>query len=281
MTLFNYYYYYCGLFLIVYTKYLLANKCNECDGMIFNDFLTADHVPPPTRGDCEIASTDGSCSVRITWFKHSATEVYYGSDSHIPTDSIVVKTERRVTTWSGEYETRRHIIYKCKPSNTTPCNTVENLKQAIASVTFPTDEQMKKFDTLIVPTTDFDGRLCLNFSNTTNCNNINLVSCQQCIGIIQYSEHIDICATCPANKALANFLEYETTFQVHNQTRSDVIRLGCRKRGACNSIENIEKIKKTLVTQFDFHKFSSSTAASITLSTTLVLIMPIIMRLAR
>ncbi|UJR15504.1 hypothetical protein I4U23_002447 [Adineta vaga] len=258
MTLLHYYY--LGFIFINYAKYLLALKCYECDGMIFNSSLTIDNIPSPTKDDCKIVSAELTCSVRIGWYKDRATEVYYGADTPLPIDSVVVKTERKVTTWSGEYETRRFIIYNCKAMNSTPCNTVENAKRAIASTTFPTEDQIDKFDSLIVPTTDFDGRSCLNYTNATDCRDINLVSCQQCVGIIEYSERQETCATCPANKATMNFFDYETTFFLTNRTHLDVIRLGCRKHGACNSIENINKIKDTLITDFDFGKFYYSTA---------------------
>jgi len=259
MILFNYYYF--GLVLIIHTKYLLAYKCHECNGISLNYSITFANIPSPTRDDCQIKTAKDSCSVRVTWFNDGTSEVYYSTDQGLPLDSVFALTERRVTAWSGQYGTRKSLVYTCKALNTTPCNTVENLQSAIIFTTFPTDEQIQKFDTLIVPTTNFDGRSCLQISNKTDCPQTNLANCQQCMSMIQYSEQINTCAMCPPGKAIANFFDYSTTFFLNNQTRSDVIRLGCRKYGACNSIENLEQIKNTLITDFDFNPFNYSTAS--------------------
>jgi hypothetical protein len=248
--------------------------------MVFNYSITIDNIPFPTRDDCELVSAENSCSVRVAWFNDGSSEVYYSTDVPVPFDSVMATTERKVTTWSGEYVTHKFLIYSCKASNTTPCNTVENLKRSIISTTFPTDDQIRQFDALIVPTTDFDGSLCSKLSNSTDCPETNLASCQQCMGIVQYSKQIDTCATCPAGKAITNFFDYETTFLLNDQTRLDVIRLGCRKYGACNSLENVGKIKNTLITQFNFDKFYSSTA-SIIIPTMIVLFMASISELFR
>ncbi|CAF4080371.1 unnamed protein product [Rotaria sp. Silwood2] len=280
MILFNYYYfyYYFGLFLIVHARYLLAYKCHECKGITFNYSITIDNIPSPTRNDCEIITAENGCSVRIGWLDDGTSEVYYDSDPDLPFDSVVAKIERKVTTWSGVYVTNRFIGYNCKASNATPCNTVDNLKLAIISTILPTDEQIVKFDPLIVPTTEFYGSLCLQFSNMTNCPKTNILTCQQCIGIVQYSKQIDICAMCPAGKAVTNFIDYYSTFFLNNQTRLDRIILACRKYGACNSIENIGRIKNALGTKFDFDKFFRSTA-SILKSTMIILSMMLIIGL--
>ncbi|CAF1114020.1 unnamed protein product [Adineta ricciae] len=271
-------YYFGLLVLLLHAQCRLALQCYECNGMNFNMSLTSDNIPSPTAPDCEIVSAQSTCSVRIGWYKGNKTEVYYGADTPLPIDSVMIKTERKVTAWSGEYETRRFIIYNCKASNSTPCNTVENAKRAIKSTTFPTDEQIDKLDSLIVPTTDFDGRMCLNFTNASDCRETNIVACQQCIGIVQYFETPDVCATCPAGKAIMNFFDYESTFFLTNRTYFDVIRLGCRKYGVCNSIENMDRIKNTLSTNFDFKKFYYSTA-SLTKSNVIVFISIFLLRL--
>jgi hypothetical protein len=275
MTLVNCYYYF-GLCLIIHARYLSAYKCHECDGMIFNSTLTIDNLPRPDRDDCIEVTAESSCFVRIGWFGNGITEVYYSADSSLPIDSVVVITERKVTTWSGEYVTHRFIGYSCKASNTTPCNTVENLKRAILSTTFSTNEEIQKFDALIVPTTDFDGSLCSEYTNATDCPTTNLASCQQCMAIVQYSDQINTCTMCPAGKAITNFIDYYSTFLLNNRTRLDMIRLGCRKHGACNSIENIEQVKNTLITKFDFKNFDNSTASISKLSKLILFIMIII-----
>jgi hypothetical protein len=261
MIVFNYYYYF-TLFLIVHMDFISALQCYECNGIVFNYSITMDKIPSPSDIGCKIGTARSSCSVRVGWFEDSGSEVFYTTDLGLPLDSISVQIDRRVTTWSAEYATRRYIIYTCQPSNSTPCNTVENFKRAMASTTFPTNEQIQKFDTLIAPTTEFFGSSCFQTSNMTTCPETNLVSCQQCWGIMEYSKQINTCAMCPAGKALTNFIEYSSTFFLTNQTRSDSIRLGCRKFGPCNSVENLLKIKNTLNNQFDFDQFNNSTVLS-------------------
>jgi hypothetical protein len=258
MILFNYYYF--GLFLIVHTKYLFAYQCYECNGISLNYTVTIDNIPSPNTSNCAIVSARDSCSVRVAWFSDGKSEVYYSRDQGLPTDSIWALIERKVVAWSGQYTTGKFIIYTCNTSNTEPCNNVENLKRTIISTIFPTDEQIEKFDLLIVPTTYFDGRTCVQVSNMTDCPQTNLVSCQQCMGIIEYSDQLNICAMCPSGKAIQNFLEYSTTFLINNETQSDTIKLGCTQYGGCNSIENLRQIKNKLITKFDFHQFYHSTA---------------------
>jgi hypothetical protein len=272
MILFKYCYYFL-LFLIVHTKSLSASQCYECNEMLLNHSITIDNIPSPTSSACKIVTARSTCSVRVGWLTDGASEIYYSIDQGLPSDSISVLTDRRVTTWSAEYTTRRFIIYTCTASNTTPCNTVENFKRAIASTTFPTDEQMQKFDALIAPTTEFFAASCLQSSNMTDCPQTNLAACPQCLGMIEYSEQIHTCARCPTGRAVANYFDYTATFLLNNQTRSDTIKLGCRKFGPCNSIENLVQIKNTLTTKFDFAKFNSSTALIPQLSLIVFLIM--------
>ena len=215
---------------------------------------------------CKIVTSKTSCSVRVSWFAHNASEVHYTADLDLPPDSISVQMDRRVTTWSAVYATRRFLIYTCQPTNTTPCNTAENVKRAIESTIFPTEEQIQKFDILIAPTTEFFGYSCSQSSTTTNCPTTNLASCQQCWGIMEYADRVDTCAVCPAGKALANFIEYSTTFLLNNQTRSDTIKLGCRRFGPCNSVDSLTQIKNTLTTRFDFGQLFTSSASTVQFS---------------
>lgn len=272
MELFNYF----GLFLFIYVKYTLANVCYECSGMVYKYPITIDNVPAPNGEQCGVTVAENTCSVRVTWFDDGSSEVHYLPDANLPIDTILTKTERKVTAWSGEYITNKYLAFTCQASNTTPCNTPGNLRRAILSTTWSQPEQTEKFDTLIVPTTDFYGSSCLQVSNASYCPKTNLLSCQQCMAIVQYDEEKRVCAMCPSGKALTNFYEYETTFYLKNQTRSDKIILACRKRGACNAIENIDRIKDGLVTKFDFKKFYRSSATNIKSTMNILLMISII-----
>lgn len=278
MILFKYYY---GLFIVFNAQHLLAHQCYDCEEMTFNYSITIDNIPPPTSSDCKIITADYGCSVRVAWFSDGNSEVRYTIDPELPFDSVVARTHRQVTVWSGEYVTSKYIAYNCKALNTTPCNTADNLKRVISSTILPTDEQIEKFDTLIVPTTDFEGNLCFQVSNRSNCADTVLNSCQQCVGIIEYSDKVSACAMCPSGKAVTNFFDYYSTFLLETHTQSDLITLACRKRGSCNSLGNLEKIKNTLIMKFDYDKFSPSTTAtaSITKSTINLLFIMLTIRL--
>ncbi|CAF2989875.1 unnamed protein product [Rotaria socialis] len=264
-----------GLILIVHARYILGNVCHECNGMTFNSIITVDNLPSPIGEECEIVPSEYGCSARVTWFDDGTSEVHYIADPNFPLESVITQTERKVTTWSGEYITNKYISFNCQASNNTPCNTAENLKRALISTTWSTNEQIEKFDTLIVPTTDFYGSTCLQLLNKSNCPITNLLSCQQCMGIIEYSNTKSVCAMCPSGKALTNSYEHETIFFLQNKTQVDKITLACRRRGACNSIENIDRIKNELDIKFDFEKFYRSTA-SITKSPMMILFLVVI-----
>lgn len=253
------YYYFGFLFILQLINALDAFPCHQCKSMIFNHSITIDEIPSPSHDDCTIITAESTCSVRISYFENGQSEVLYTSDLGLRADTISVQILRRVTTWSAAYDTRRYMIYTCQPSNSTPCNTDENLKRSIASTIFPSEERIQKFDTLIAPTTEFFGQQCYQNSNSTDCLESNFASCQQCWGILQYSAQTTFCGMCPAGKALTNFIEYTSTFYLDNQTRSDTITLGCRQFNACNSMENLDRIRKTLITQFDFNRFNTST----------------------
>jgi hypothetical protein len=259
MIVFNSYYYF-GLFLIIHMDYLSALSCYQCKGINLNYSITIDQIPSPSNDVCKIETARSSCSIRVGWFSDGQTEVSYTTDLSLPLDSVTTQIDRRVTTWSAEYSTRRYIMYNCRSSDSTPCNTAENFKRVMSSTIFPTHEQIEKFDTLIAPTTDFFGNSCFQTSNTTDCPQTNLASCQQCWGILEYSKQQNsTCAMCPPGKAITNTLGYSSTFFLNNQTRSDSITLSCRKFGPCNSIDNLLKIKDTLTTQFNFGRFNNST----------------------
>ena len=250
---------YFGFLFVLQQTSLAAFPCHQCKAMIFNHSITIDEIPSPSSDDCTIITADNTCSVRISYYENGNSEVLYTTDLDLRADTISVQILRRVTTWSAAYDTRRYMIYTCQPSNSTPCNTEGNLKRSIASTIFPNDDQIRTFDTLIAPTTEFFGRQCYQDSNSTECVENNFDSCQQCWGIMQYSAQTTVCGMCPAGKALTNFIEYTSTFYLDNQTRSDTIKLGCRQFNACNSIENLERIRQILITEFDFDRFNTST----------------------
>ena len=174
------------------------------------------------------------------------------------------------------YATHQFISYNCNASNPIPCNTVNNLKRILTSTILPTNEEIQKFDTLIVPTVHFDSSLCLQISNMTNCPESNLDSRQQCINIIQYSETRDTCAVCLSGQAFMSLFNFYTIFLLNNRSQSDTITLACRRHGACNSVENIDKIKRTLITKFDSNKFYSATASGQNLTMDILLIIYVV-----
>ena len=251
-----------GLIILVQNQYLFANQCYDCT-QSFNYPITIENLTETVTNSCSIQTNVSACFTRVTWFEAGHSELYFTSESDpVVDDTIKILVNRRVITWSAEYTTRRYIIHICQNSNNLPCNTIDNLKRLLASTTLPTDEQIAKFDSLIAPTTDFYGGSCFNQTNATACPTTNIASCQQCMGIMEYANETTYCLMCPAGKANANFFDYESTYALKNQTHSYTVRLGCRKYSQCNSIENINKIKTTLSSYFDYSTFNGSTTTS-------------------
>ena len=258
-------YYYLILLLFFYTKCLQAYPCHVCNTMFFNYSMTIDKLPSPTGADCQIITAETGCFTRIDWFNDESSQVLYGTNPGFPYDIVNVQTRRSVDLLAVSYSTVKYIAYVCGSSDSTPCNTVENLKRSIISTTLPTTEQIKQFDSLIVPATDFDSKSCLVLTNMTdNCPPTDPVNCQQCIIAVEYLQTPNICAACPENEVTGNLLVHDTTFFINNRTQYQEISLECQiqMNNGCNSIENVEAIRQTLKSKFDFDKFFYSTAST-------------------
>ncbi len=262
------------LLLIFYTKHISAYRCLKCATEVFNHLVSSDNITFPTEDDCNVVTAVHGCYVHINWLPDGTSEVSYKTNPPLPCDSILTKIERQVNLDTGEYSTGRSISYSCR-SNGTACNTIANIKRAINSITFPTDEQQAQFDTIIAPTKNFNRRSCSQGSNMTICPNISLNNCQQCMSVAQFSQSMKICSTCSTGRITKNFFTYHTTILLSTKSRWEQVTIGCQKRNACNSMKNIEKIKHTLAIQLDFMKFHRSTAST-TKATAIVLLFIII-----
>ena len=262
MSFFNIYVYF-GFLLLFYTKYLLAYQCHDCTSMVFNYSITIDNLPSPTRDDCQIVSSISGCFVRVAWHNGQTSDVSYGANLGFPLDSVVVTTERQASILSNLYTTQKYISFICGSSDEIPCNTVENLKRTVISTTLPSDEQITQFNDLLIPTKAFNGSLCFDFSNMTDyCSATDPENCQQCLIAVEYTEEISVCAACPEGEANWNFFDYYTSFFLNNRTRLDRISFGCQKGDVCNSMKNMEEVKQTIMSKFDFDNFFYSTAST-------------------
>ncbi len=275
MAFFNSYYYF-GLVLICYIKYLQANQCHECNTMTFNYSITADTLPSPNRSDCKIIPSDLLCYVAINWFNDGTSSVFYSAHIPLSSESIMTTTRRLIYT-SNVYLSRRSIGYSCISSDTTPCNTVDKLKRSIISTSLPSEEQMKEFDKLIVPTIEFNSSSCFNYSNfTDDCPETDLVNCQQCLIAVNYAQQVDICAACPPGRDPHNSIDHQTVFYLNNRTEFHLVIIQCQTGNGCNTIENSEQVKQKLMSSFDFNKFSGSTA--LTSTSTVVILLAIFVK---
>jgi hypothetical protein len=278
MTLFYCYYYFC-LLLLFHTKYLQAYSCHVCDSMYFNYSITTDNLPSPTSDGCQIITAETGCFARVDWYNDQTSAVLYGTNPGFPRDTVIAQTRRGVNILSGLYIAQKYVAFICGSLNSMPCNTVDNLRRSIISTTFPTEEQIKQFDELIAPAEVFNSSLCFKFTNMTDdCSETDLLNCQQCIIGVEYSQETNVCAACPDDEAISNFFSYDTTFLLNNRTQSEEISLTCQRNNACNSMENIEDIRKTIKSKFDFNKFFHSTA-SITKSSLVLLVISLCMEL--
>ncbi|CAF0957330.1 unnamed protein product [Adineta steineri] len=263
------YYYFLNLLLFNYIQYLSAYPCYVCSPIHFNYSVTVDNFPSPTEHDCNIITAETGCFVRVFWNNNKTTEITYGTNLGFPHDSVRVEIGRGVNTLSNLYTTEVQIAFICGSSDSTPCNTVENLKRSFISTTLPTENKIREYDELLIPTQTFNSSLCYEFSNMTDlCPQKDLDDCRKCFIVIEYSQITDICATCPSGEFEWNNFRYNTMFLLQNRTRSDSIFLRCQSGVNCNSINNIEKIQQNLVAQFDFDKFFYSSTSTIIYSTT-------------
>ena len=249
--------------------------------MYFNYPITVDTVPSPDRSDCNQTTSDDHCYVEVTWNDDGSSIVAYTAHAPLSATSILIEVIRSVNASgiyinsSSSYSTSRTIGYACLTldSSATPCNDVNILKRSIIASTLPTEETMKSFDSLIAQTVDFNTSLCLNYTNMTNeCPPYDLVYCEQCVAFVQYTQPSEICATCPSDRAYENSVTLDTKIFLDNQTAIDTVSIFCQTDGSCNSIQNTDRIRQTLMSSFDYSKFFDlSSAASISKSNIIIL----------
>jgi hypothetical protein len=278
MILTNGIYYFC-LLLIFSTKNIWTYECLKCATEIFNHVITPDNISFPTEDDCNIVTAVHGCYVHIDWLADGTTQVYYEINPTLPYDSILIMVERQVILDTGVYSTRKSIGYSCR-SNRTACNTIDNIKRIVNSLTFPTDEQKAQLDRLIAPTKNFNTTSCIQRSNMKNCPKMNLINCQQCMSIVQYTQPRNICSTCSTGKITRNFFIYHSIIFLNMISRSERVVIGCQKGNACNSMKNIEKIKQILTIELDLKKFYRSTTST-TKTTAILLFMVVFIELFR
>ncbi len=253
--------------LIFHVQYIWTYQCLQCATKVYNHLVTINNLSSPTEDDCNIVEAIHGCYINIDWLADGMSKVYYKTDPDLPYDSISAIIERQVILDKNEYSTRRSIGYSCR-SNRTACNTIDDLKRAGISIEFPTDKQIRKFDSLIVPIKTFNGSLCSQFSNTINCPKPDLVHCRQCMSVLQ---HLDICSTCSREKVTRNYFVYRTTVFLNTASRLERITIGCQKGNNCNSMKNMKRIQRMLTIELDSAKFYRS-IASITKSTVILLL---------
>ena len=236
--------------------------------MQFDHPITADNLPSPDADDCSIISSVAGCRVEIDWVdseNETVSRVRYGIKEDSPLDLVDVQTMRGVFFLPSGYDfyTDKHFIFTCSSSNSTPCNSVENLKRSMISTTIPTQEQIGQMDKFIELTGDFNPNACFQFKNMSNvCPEADLSHCEECFISVKYSQEINICATCGPGEVTGLFMVYHTIFLLNDRTHTEEITLTCRSNTTCNSMKNIEEIRKTLMSKFDFDKFFNTTTTS-------------------
>jgi hypothetical protein len=265
-------YYFC-LLLIFHPEHIWTYQCLQCVTKVFNHLGTITNLPSPTEDDCNIVTTVHGCYIHINWLADGTSEVYYKTDLDLPYDSILTIIERQVTLDTGKYLTRRSVGYSCR-SNRTACNTIDNLKRAIISITFPTNEQIEQFDPLIAPRKNFNGTFCSRISNMPNCLKSNLINCQQCISTVQFSKPLKIRSACRTKQVTRNSFIYRTIISLNMESQLERIIIGCQNRNVCNSMKNIKQMKRILTIKFDSKKFYRSTAS--TMESTILLLLMIV-----
>ncbi|UJR31180.1 hypothetical protein I4U23_018687 [Adineta vaga] len=267
MSLVNYFHYCLYLFILGSIQSLFAYSCYDCPLMHFDYSLTIDDFPSPTQNRCRIITAETGCYVRVSWYNNNVTEVFYGTNVKFPLDSVNIEIDRRVIISSGIYTTIKYVDYTCGSSNSTPCNTLDNLKRSFRAVKFSSEEHIDAYDTLIQPSENFDSSSCYEFQNMTDaCPKTDPSNCNKCMIDIKYSQETVVCAVCPSDRTSYNFFLYQTKFILNNRTQLDSILVRCQQDRQCNSMTNVENIRRDIMTKFDYNQFFNSTASSMKLS---------------
>ncbi|CAF0931220.1 unnamed protein product [Adineta ricciae] len=274
MSFFVYSQYCFNILLIFNVQSLFAYSCYDCPMMEFNYSLTVDTFPSPTKNACRIITAQTGCFVRVNWYNHGISTVFYGTNRGSLLDSVNIEIDRRVSISTGVYSTIKYIDYTCGSSNSSPCNTVENLQRSFRAVKFPSDEQINTYDTLIAPSKEFTPDSCFYDENMTDvCPKSNKSLCQRCMIVAEFAQTSTICAVCPDDQTVYNFFLYGTHFLVTNQTQLDSILIRCQHGKQCNSVANVENIRRDLVTQFDYDQFFYSKASTTRLCSMILLML--------
>ncbi|UJR15502.1 hypothetical protein I4U23_002445 [Adineta vaga] len=252
---------YLSILFISYPKYIYAIQCHVCITKVFDHHIDSNNLPFPTEEDCHIVQAHFGCYIHIDWFDDGTSAINYNIDPPVPFNSITTVIERRMTINTGEYATRKSIRYGCK-SNRTACNSIDHIKRAMNSVTFPSLEKIKQFDSLLISTKHFTASSCLQTSNMKNCSQTNLTNCQQCVSMIRYSDRMNVCSSCTSNIVKRNYFIYRTIFHINMVTRVEEITIGCQNGEPCNKRKNIDQIKQDLKITLNLLKFYRSIASA-------------------
>jgi hypothetical protein len=264
--------------LLIDVPSYLAYDCHQCNAFVLNTPVTIDTIPKPDGPTCRIVPGKSGCYVRIGWLDDGTSEVYYSADPALLFDSVIIEIDRTIDLQSKLQIKHRSLGYACQ-STAMPCNTPENFKRVLRSTTFPTEQKIQPFDQLIQPLSPFDGNQCSQESNIPVCLTTNITACEQCIGLAEYTNELNICGACPADRAVVNFLRVIAVFMLNNRTRKSFTQIACQQNGACNSRTNLEHIRQSLSFDFDFNTFNRATSSIYTWTSVIMPTIFILMRI--
>jgi hypothetical protein len=194
----------------------------------------------------------------------------FNNENTNQTDSILATVQYQL---EGE-ELLKHLSYdvqlKCQSND--ECNNENNLKRLLKSMEI--EERFEgQFDNLIASNQSFNNesiKNCyLNRNSSVECPSIDYSNCHRCQISVNYlpSSIIDVCATCPTLSKENNLLIRDKIFILTNRSKIiDRVELSCQNGEHCNSIENIEEIRKYSLIDFDFDEYFSSSCSNIFLS---------------
>jgi hypothetical protein len=235
--------------------------CYHCpDLRVYNYIMTLETVPNDLVNECSYQMSRRSCSidVQIDFDKKKTTVNITSSTNYIETSINAVATIE----FGLKY--KKQISFWCSDPHG-GCNDVAYLKRVFRSTTI--DGSFKELEPLLLPTNQtIDRNSCMLFSNTTatECP----IECHEdskaCFisGITHTENSFEVCARCsPMNEY---YLTHSKTFFINNLSirQPDNRRLLC-SLPECNSIANLERIRKLVTIDFDPTKFLDPSTTTI------------------
>ena len=237
---------------------------------MLNVSLTIDNIP--SFDENHLIDQADQCTFTIMWLRNPPNSIIVfgfnerSNEEKSSIDSIRLGVQYQI---EGEDLLKRlshKIEYKCQLTD--GCNNGDNFHRVIKS--FDMKENFSSnFDDLLSSNSSFNNQSIencyLEHNRTEDCPPIDYSNCRRCQTNVDYSSSssmIEVCGTCPEQSSDYNLILYEKIFILTNRSELiNRIELTCQNGMFCNSLENIEQIRRLSSIDFDFEKYFSSSSS--------------------